>query len=165
MRNLWVLLLGILLLFSCSRNQNKDLLTDDAEEEFRAEELPERVRTNAKANEILKDWEEFNAFDTSFDALYNASNSEDLILVTDDLIEKQKLWENSEYPEDFDIAQIKSRQMVMKTYILKLKSALDFRTDFTSAAIEMIDAYNALRAQYNVTMNITLDPELLSDEE
>ena len=87
-----------------------------------------------------------------------------MILVIDDLLEKQKAWEKSEYPESFDIAQIKSRQNVMKTYLLKVKTDLLNRADYISSTEEMIEAYNALREQFNVVMNSTLDPKLLLDE-
>ena len=165
MRKLSVFGLLVLLLISCKGDQNNDVLTENQEVEFNADDLPKRMRVNSKSAVILSTWVEYNAFESSFDAIYNASNNEDLILVIDDLIEKQKSWENSTYPEAFDKAQIKSRQKVLKTYLLKVKSALDYRSDFEAATVEMINAYNAVRRQFDVIMNSTLDPKLLSDEE
>ena len=165
MRKLWVLVVIVLLLFSCKRDQKSDLLAEDAEMEFSTDSLPKRVAVNAKSGEILKDWAEYNSFDNRFNAIYNASNNEDLILVIEDLIEIQKRWEESTYPEAFDRAQIRSRQQVVKTYLLKVKSALDYRDDFATPTAEMIEAYNGLRRQFDVIMNSTLDPKLLLDEE
>ena len=165
MRKLWVLALMLLLVFSCKRNQKTELPNGDAAMEINAEDLPKRVAINIKSNEILQNWPEFVAFDNRFDAIYNITNNEDLILLVVDLIEKQKQWEESTYPEAFDIAQIRSRQQVVKTYLLKIKSALDYRDDFKTPTIEMIEAYNGLRGQFDVIMNRTLDPKILLDEE
>ena len=153
------------LIVSCKQGQNTEVISGDDEVEFKAEELPDRISVNKRSIEVLKNWEEYTAFDNGFDAIYNSSNNEDLILVVEDLIDKQKLWEESDYPESFDKAQIKSRQKVLKTYILKLKSALDSREEFIAPTIELIEAYNAVRAQFNVLMNSQLDPKLLSDEQ
>ncbi len=164
MRYLYLLGVFISLLTSCNQQSKSDEITESTDVEFRAEELPKRVKINAKSSAIVNEWAEYTAFDNSFNALYSATNNEDLILVIDDLLDKQKTWEKSVYPEEFDRAQIRSRQNVMKTYLLKVKSALLTRTEFTDATIEMIEAYNALRTQFDVTMNSSLDPKLLEDE-
>ena len=165
MRNLWVFAIVCILIFSCKRSQNVELQDGNEEMEFVAEDLPKRVAVNSKSAEILQGWPEYAAFDNRFTEIYNASNNEDLILLIEDLIQKQKQWEESTYPEAFDVAQIRSRQKVVKTYLLKIKSALDYRDDFTTPTVEMIEAYNSLRRQFDVMMNSTLDPKLLLDEE
>ncbi len=119
---------------------------------------------NAKAALILSDWSEYNALDTSFDALYTVENREDLILIVEDLIEKQKLLEASKYPEMFDKPRIKSRLKVFKTFFLKIKGNLEYRLDTEEPVLETINAYNALRNQFNVTVNNTLDTKLILDE-
>ena len=164
MRKISVFILLSLLIFSCKQKQDTGLLDDNTAIEFKSDELPVRKKVNAKSGAILRGWVEYNAFESSFDAIYNASNREDLILTIDDLIEKHKKWYSSTYPEPFDKAQIKSRQKVLRTYLLKLKSSLEYRTDFQAATKEMIDSYNALRNQFDVMVNSTLDPKLLSDE-
>lgn len=162
----YLYLFGVLLsiLTSCNQQPKSEEITGSTGVEFRAEELPKRVKINAKATVIVNEWPEYTAFDNSFNAVYTASNNEDLILVIDDLLDKQKTWEKSSYPEEFDKAQIRSRQNVMKTYLLKVKSALLTRSEFTEATVEMIHAYNALRGQFDVTVNSKLDPKILNDE-
>ena len=164
MRLIWIISIAFCLLYSCKRNQNQDPLTENTEFEFDVQELPIRVAVNTESMAILEEWPEYVTFDYSFDAIYNTSNNEDLILVIENLIEKQKLWEESTYPEKFDIPQIKSRQRVLKTYLLKVKAALDYKSEFLETTVEMIQSYNALRIQFNVVMNSTLDPKLLFDE-
>ena len=165
MKKLWVFIMLPLLIFSCKQKQDTGLLEEGTSMDFRADELPQRKRVNAKSAEILNGWVEYKAFETSLDAVYGATNREDLILTIDDLIEKQKKWYSSTYPTEFDKAQIKSRQKVLLTYLLKVKSSLEYRSDFQAATVEMLEAYNALRNQFDVMVNSNLDPNLLSDEE
>jgi hypothetical protein len=84
--------------------------------------------------------------------------------VLDDLVEKQKALEDSEYPPAFDLPQVRSRQRVMKTFILKTRAAVEYRVDATDPAVEMIEAYNAMRNQFNVIVNNTFDTKLILDE-
>ena len=69
------------------------------------------------------------------------------------------------YPASFDIPQIKGRQKVFKTYILKTKGDLEYRQDPKESLIEMINAFNNLRNQFNVVVNNTLPDELRANEE
>ncbi|MGB5701165.1 hypothetical protein, partial [Muriicola sp.] len=96
--------------------------------------------------------------------LYTVENAEDLALVLDDLVERQKQLEESVYPAALDLPQVRGRQRVMKTFILKTRAAVEYRVDATEPAVELINAYNAMRTQFNVLVNNTLDTQLLSDE-
>ncbi len=132
--------------------------------ELSTEKWPKKSSIDSKANAILKQWPEFSGMDISFDAIYNASNREDLSLTIENIIEEQKAVESSVYPEEFDKPQIKSRQKVFKTYVLKVKGDLIYHLDPHESVLEMINAYNTLRKQFNVLVNNTLDTKLILDE-
>ena len=132
--------------------------------EIDVSQLPKRSTINSRANAILKDWPAFQELETSFDALYRVENNEDLILVVEEMVKRQNDLEDSEYPEAFDIPQVKSRQKVFKTFLLKLKAASEYRTEVMPPAREMLDAYNAFREQFNIIVNNTLDLNLILDE-
>lgn len=151
----------VLLLTSCNQKQAKAMGADTFTFEISAENWPKKTNIDYKAMAILKDWPEYNAMEASFDALYKVENTEDLKLVIEDLIAKQKLLEDSEYPELFDIPQIKSRQKVFKTYFLKVKGDLEYRIGTEASTLEMINAFNALRNQFNIVVSNTLDTELI----
>lgn len=153
----------VLLFISCREDKAK-VVSEDLTYEISTKKWPKKFNINPKAMLVLKDWTEFNDMETSFDALYNVGNREDLKLVIEDLIEKQKLMESSKYPEIFDKPQIKSRQKVFKTYFLKTKGDLEYRLDPEETVLEMINAYNALRNQFNVVINNTLDTKLILGE-
>ncbi len=160
----------ILLVLVCTgfiscREKKPELVSNDTNSyELSTEKWPEKLVINAEAQNILKEWSEFNALETSFDALYTVSNREDLSLDIEDLIEKQKALEASEYPDTFDRPQVKSRQKVFKTYMLKVKGDLFYRKDPQESVLQMINAYNAFRNQFNVIVNNTLDTDLILEE-
>ncbi len=157
----------LLVLAFVSACKDAPVATADAQEEgwtLDASALPKKSPVNAKAAEILNGWKEFTVLETSFDRLYTSEYKEDLILVTEDLIEKQKELEASQYPAKFNIPQVKGRQKVLKTYILKLKGDLEYRLNPEDSLKEMIHAYNALRDQFNVVVNNTLPQDLILNE-
>lgn len=161
-----ILSICLLLLFTVSCRESGGATTESQKEQpfLQLTVLPQRVLLNAKASDLTKSWIAFNSLNTGFDALYTVENAEDLALVLDDLVERQKLLEESAYPAAFDLPQVRGRQRVMKTFILKTKAAVEYRVDATEPAVELINAYNAMRTQFNVLVNNTLDTQLLSDE-
>jgi hypothetical protein len=153
-----------LLLVSCKEKAQEKVLDDTADYVLTTEKWPQKSSVNPTVNSILNEWPEYKALEVSFDAIYNAANKDDLGLTIENIIEEQKLLEDSEYPVDFDKPQIKSRQKVFKTYVLRVKGDLIYRLDPEKSVIEMINAYNFQRKQFNIVVNNRLDTKLLLDE-
>ncbi|MEG3655812.1 hypothetical protein V5097_00275 [Arenibacter palladensis] len=153
-----------ILLGSCKQQGNIEAVEEKAEVFFSVDSLPKPKEINEQAMTIIKEWQEFIGLENTFESLYRVANREDLVLVIEDLIEKQKTLEASTYPATFDKPQIKSRQKVFKTYILKTKGNLEYRDGTKASTIEMIDAYNAFRNQFNVIVNSKLDTILILSE-
>src|SRR5690606_18979754 len=153
-----------LLVVSCKKEKDTENVEVAAETFFSVDSLPKPISTNDNALEILKDWQEFENLETTFESLYKVDNREDLTLVIEDLIEKQKMLEASSYPLTFNRPQIKSRQKVFKTYILKTKGNLGYRVGIREATVEMVTAYNAFRNQFSVLVNSVLDTSLILNE-
>ena len=152
------------LMVSCRQEGTKEVAEEKAEVFFSVDSLPKPNEINKEALEMLKEWQEFKALEGTFYSLYRVANREDLKLVIEDLIEKQKTLEASTYPLTFDRPQIKSRQKVFKTYILKTKGNLEYRVGTKESTIEMINSYNAFRNQFNVIVNNKLDTILILSE-
>ncbi|MBC6997295.1 hypothetical protein [Cytophaga sp. FL35] len=161
MRRLFFIPLSILIVLACKNRTEVVENTGEETYELNAEKWPNKQVVNSLAMDVLKDWDEFQSFETSFEALYRVENKDDLGLTIDDLIEKQKELAASTYPEVFDIPQIKSRQKVFLTYLHKIKGDLHYRLNPDESIIQMFEAYNAFRNQFNVTMNNTLDTNLI----
>ena len=161
MRRLFFIPLSILIVLACKNRTEYVENTGEETYKLNAEKWPNKQVVNSLAMDVLKDWDEFQSFETSFEALYRVENKDDLGLTIDDLIEKQKELAASTYPEVFDIPQIKSRQKVFLTYLHKIKGDLHYRLNPDESILQMFEAYNAFRNQFNVTMNNTLDTNLI----
>lgn len=149
------LFFGILLLltFSCKKNKANSIQNDNSVYTITTKKWPNKASVNVKAAHLLKNWPEYNALDNSLNALYTVENIEDLSLVLEDLIEKHKLLAKSTYPTDFDKPQIKSRQKVFLTFLLRAKGAIEYEQNVEASAIAIINAHNDLLNQFNVIMN------------
>ena len=158
--------LGALILVLCSCRNGADNVgdLDASSEKFSVDSLPEKATISAGGRQLIGDWEAFATIEQSMDALYRVGNREELRLLLEELVEEQKALEASEYPPALDNAQVKSRQKVFKTYLLKAKANLEYRTDPLEAVDEMLEAYNALCREFTILSNNTIDTNLLDDE-
>ena len=155
----------LMLLLSCKGGNDQATTGDVSSFEMQTEKWAKKTVLNPKTTEATKDWEAFNALQASFDAIYNIGNTEDLSLVLEDLIEKQKALEDSEYPEVFNKPQIKSRQKVFHTFILKTKGDIIYRIEAQESVLQMIETHNAMLNQMNSITNNTLDLKTLLESE
>ncbi len=155
----------ILMVLSCGNDQKETQTKDVVNGSISSDNWPEKLKPNSKTHEIIANWPEFVSLETGFDALYIVSNSEDLSLVLEDLIEKIKVLSESTYPETFDKSQIKSRQKVFLTYVLKTKGDIVYSIDTTASIVQMVEAYNSLIRQMNIITDDTLDLKSLLEED
>ncbi len=154
----------VFLFCSCNEGKKGKEIVEKQSIAFDVKKIPSKLIAGAEAVAVLKDWTEYNAFVTSYDALYKVKDEEGLSLVIEDLIEKQKLLKDSAYPEMFNVPQIKSRQKVFKTYVLKVKGCLEYKIETITATIEMVKAYNSLTKQFSVILKSKVDIDLLLEE-
>jgi len=164
MKKLHFLGVVVLLFFSCNRMQKGEKIVEVASPEISSLEWVKKSTVNSKAAAILTTWPEYNAFDSSLDALYDGKNMQDIAIGIEDLINQQKLLLKSEYPEDFNVPQIKSRQKVLGTYLLKTKAHLEYGLPIQEVLDELLVANNAMRNQFNVTVNNPLNNSLTLEE-
>tara|TARA_R110000868_G_scaffold73955_3_gene214032 strand:- start:2080 stop:2574 length:495 start_codon:yes stop_codon:yes gene_type:complete len=164
MKKLAVLILFILGFISCGEKKVEEVKEDNSKALVDLKKLPKKVKPSEEAMLILKDWTEYNALNSAINSVYKADTKEDLIIVVEDLIEKQKLLEKSVYPQTFNRPDVKSRQRVFKTYVLKIKSNIEFDINPREAVIEMVRAYNAYNNQFSVVVSSALDTKILFDE-
>lgn len=156
--------LCLLLLSGCRDATLRQDVEVSEEENLKGAEFPKKTVLRADVREIINVWPEFQELESSMDNLYRVENREELQLLLDELIEKEKALAESEYPELFKTPQVFSRQKVFKTHLLQVKANLEYRTETREAVDGMIEAYNILCNQFNVLLNSKLDTDLLSDE-
>lgn len=155
----------VLVVYSCKDEVSNTGDTGESVWQVSMDSLPAKRNVLPKAQQILNDWKEYTVLERSFDKIYTTEFREDLVLIIEELIENQKKMEAAEYPEAFNIPQIKGRQKVFKTYLLKTKGDLEYRQNPQESLKQMIQAFNHLRNQFNVTVNNTLPDELRSNED
>ncbi|MEM1337001.1 MAG: hypothetical protein AAF717_05180 [Bacteroidota bacterium] len=165
MRKFVVFLAAFMLLSGCKNEGEQEGNSEQAAEDFSFRNMPKGVPIQQEALQILEDWQEYKGLEESFSVLKRASNTEDLELAIDDLIEKEAILAKGEYPVPFDQLQFKSRQRVLRTFLLKIKGNLEDRQDVEQAVVQMLEAYNAMKMQFNILTSSTLDKKLILDEE
>ena len=165
MRILITIFLVLTLVFSCKKQAEQETVSDQGVQEFSFRDMPKTVVINPEAQQILDNWAEYQALVSSFSVLKRAANTEDLKLAIDDLIEKEIALAKADYPDPFDQLQIKSRQRVLRTFLLKVKGNLQDRRDVQEAMKQMMVAYNALNEQFNRITSATLDKSILLEDE
>ncbi len=164
MRNFIIALVVFTTLASCKTQGDQEVASDQNAQEFSFRNMPKDVELVGKAQLILEDWEEYRNLEDSFSVLKRAANTEDLKLAIDDLLEKEVALAKGEYPAPFNQLQIKSRQQVLRTFILKIKGNLEDRQNVQEALAQMLEAYNAMKMQFNILTSNTLDKELIDEE-
>lgn len=150
--------------FSCKKEGKPDTVVNSTTQFVSFQNTPKTVTINAEASKILNSWPEFQALQNSFEVMYRAENNEDLVLAIDDILEKEKALRESIYPEVFDKEQIKSRQKVVRTFLLKIKASLAESTDVNEPIKQMLTARNAFRNQFNRIISSKLDTKLILNE-
>ena len=164
MPKIFVLCMLVMLVHACKEAASETAIAQDSGWQIDTDSLPKKSTVDAKAQVILNTWKEFAVLERSFDKVYTTEFREDFVLTIEELVENQKKLETGMYPEAFNIPQIKGRQKIFKTYLLKTKGNLEYRQNPKESIIEMITAFNDLRDQFNVVVNNTLPDELRASE-
>lgn len=159
---IYFVLIGIF--YGCKKEVKPEVVQDAGTEFVSFQNTPKTQTINPEVNDILSSWPEFQAFQNSYDVMYRAENNEDLVLAIDDLLEKEKGLRESTYPETFNKEQIKSRQKVLRTFLLKVKASLAEGTDVNEPIKQMLTARNAYRNQFNLIISSKLDTKLILNE-
>lgn len=165
MQKLWIYFVFLTLVFACKKEGNTEDIEESETRFVSFQSTPKTTRLNPQAEGISSAWPEFIEMQNSFEVLYRSDNNEDLILAVEDLLEKEKILRESTYPSEFDKLQIKSRQKVLRTFLLKLKAGLVEKTDINEPLKQMLTSRNAFRNQLNIVVSNKLDTQLILEEE
>jgi len=165
MRKYIILLLTLGMIWSCKKQKQNEQASVQEPEAFSIQNFPKEVEIVPEALPTLNSWPEYMAMENSFTVLKRATNTEDVKLAIDDLIEKERELAKAKYPDDFDKLQIKSRQQVFRTFLFKVQGNLLDNRDVTEGMEQMILAYSALRQQFNILSSNTLDVKLILNDE
>ncbi len=152
-------------MISCKEEAAKEVEVEEVPGSFSIQDYSKLQELAPDATEIVSSWPEFMAMENSMDVLKRASNTEDLKLAIEDLIEKEKALAESSYPKTFDILQIRSRQQLLRTFLYKVKGNLMDSREINESMEELITAYNAFKKQLNSISEKSLDVQLILNED
>ncbi len=155
----------LVIIAGCKEKQSEVEETSQEPASFSIQDFPKIIDMETEVQSLVGSWPELMALESSFTVLKRATTIEDVKLAIDDLSEKEKALALGDYPETFDKLQIKSRQRVFRTFLLKVKANLVDNRDINESMEQMINSYNAFKNQFNVLNNSTLDVKLILDEE
>lgn len=148
-----------LLLVSCGETP-AEVAQAPAEEALEPLAIPGPVALNAEARQMIGTWSEFREWSERMDVLLETEGEEDILLLTEEILELMKVLEESAFPDMADRPSVRSRIKVVRTFLIQLEADFHYRQDHRFTVKRMAEAYNALRGQLNRLPTMTLDPTI-----
>lgn len=156
--------LSILVVFGCRSPEQSGPEDSTTVLEAEIKTLPDLVQLDPRAREILDGWPQYMSLENRLSALRDVNNREQLELLLEELNQICQQVEDNAFPAPFEKPSVRSRQKVLRTCLGKLESANYYRLDYQEPVSELMDAYNAMRQQFNVIVRNTLTPELFEND-
>ncbi|UNZ00064.1 hypothetical protein MQE36_06900 [Zhouia spongiae] len=153
-KNLVIVLISYLLMVSCGdgkRNQEANEVVE--KEATRQKTVPEVTNVDDAVSEQLAEWNEWTVFNEEM-LKFQKLRADNLSLSLDELIRLMKELDTSEFPEKINIPAIKSRLLVLRTFIYKARSISDdpgIYEELNDLQIKVVTAYNELKSQIKET--------------
>ena len=160
MTKIVILGMSLILAVSCKSPDPKEPLEATSVIEAEIQALPELVPLDPRAREIRSTWTQYTSLENRLSALPEVKNREEMELLLEELKQICKQVEENAFPEPFEKPAVRSRIKVLRTYLGKLESANYYRLDYQEPVSELMDAYNAIRQQFNVIVTNTLTPDV-----
>ena len=164
------LLLIFLIVLGCKENNPKplDYSPKESQESQTVAQLPTIVKISSEVEAEIAKWDSYKDFEKSFVTLTRKNKKEELKLLVDELIEKEKNINKDSIPEPLNDARIKSRLKVLETYLLETKAKLSeaqvAENTITNQKAKLLLAFNALRNQFTEVLTNNISETLLDDE-
>lgn len=109
------------------------------------------------SDEDLKEidlWAEWKSFEEEMEKFQDL-DADNLSLSLDELVRLFKDLDKSDFPEKINIPAIKSRLLVLRTFVLKARSISDEKNrikDLNDLQIKIVDAFNETKEQMSVAL-------------
>jgi hypothetical protein len=155
---------SLLLFFACGKKQEIDTVNKSAVSVLNYTDLPSFIPLTASADSVLLAWPNFKAFEERIKALPLVVSVPDLKMLVQELIEKDQIILNEVYPEALNFPEIKSRQRVITTFLLKTRAEILLSQDPKLATQELVQSFNALRDQINLLTSPKLNLNTFEDD-
>lgn len=164
MSKISILMCALLLVAGCKSREEPPVQSPGETVASGVLELPQPVRIDPRAREILDGWAQYQSLEERMAVLAEAGDQEEMKLLIEELNQICDQLDENPIPEVFDQPSVRSRFKVVRTYLGKLDAALFYRLDYQQPLFELMESYNALREQFNVITSSTLSPDIFEDE-
>ncbi len=156
------------LVLCCKNESDADASNNVSQEITDSIALPKLPEIKGPPAEVVAktaNWDAFKKFDASIQRLY--SNG-DVLTEVEAIIESEKELSESTFPKEFNIPAVKSRIMVINTFLEQLEaSAKEGASDREVHAIKqrVIEVYNSFLKQLSEAMDKNLAEDFLKNEQ
>lgn len=164
MTKIVILGMGLILALGCRSPDQKEALEAPSVIEEEIQALPDLVPLEPEAREILNIWPQYVSLENRLSTLPDVKNREEMELLLEELKQICKQVEDNAFPAPFEKPSVRSRIKVLRTYLGKLEAANYYRLDYQEPVSELMEAYNAIRQQFNVIVNNTLTSDVFENE-
>lgn len=165
-RSLLLFFLSIISLTSCTKDSQKNNIEVEAKDTVQTViKIPALVNLNSKVLPEIASWSTFKALEIEIKKLYDFDDDENFSFIIEELIKKEKELSTSDFPEKFNTPSVKSRILVLKTYVLQAQAAIEDKERkevIMKQKEKIIIAYNALLKQFNERLEENLADEFLN---
>ncbi|WP_340201506.1 hypothetical protein [Ascidiimonas sp. W6] len=161
-----IVFLAFFLGLSCEDKKKETTVTTNNLEatEVIQEKLPKLVVLVGKAKENVEQWTEFTDFDIEMQRIYEKEIDLETLFI--ELLRKEVELRDSNFPEKFEVSAVKSRLLVLRTYLGRAKAALEENNPdvIHKEKIAILNAYNAFRIQLMDVWKKNIAEEFLKND-
>ena len=151
--------------FSCKKDQKENIESNiENEETVVLSKLPGIGKLTPEAKNKASEWQEFKKLEDGIQRIYeggdNLTEAEALVSLEEEVFA-------SEFPTEFNIPAIKTRFLVLKTFLLQFKAAAVEdapNAEVHQCKIKIIESYNSLLVQLNEALSKSIAEDFLKKE-
>lgn len=163
-----IFFLVLCILNSC-KNSKKDVDKDvgviENQGSVTLPKLPEIRKLLSETKDKTNEWEEFKKFEEAIHRIYKGGDN--LTEAEAALAGLEEIFVVSKFPVEFNIPPIKSRFLILKTFLLQLKEAAAENapsTEIQEYKTKVMEIYNSLLVQFDEALSKSIADEFLSDK-
>ncbi|UOB16081.1 hypothetical protein [Abyssalbus ytuae] len=163
-----ILVIIVFVFFSCKKNETSATVNNEALtaiDTVKVIKFPKLNNLSANVRTEANKWPQFLKFEEAIFRLQ--SNKGDLLTEVENILKLEKELTESKFPEKFDHPAIKSRLLVIKTFLEQLKASATGNfpdSRIRSQKIRVVEGYNSLLLQFSEAMEKKVTEEFLIDE-
>ena len=152
--------------FSCKKDQKENIESNiENEETVVLSKLPGIGKLTPEAKNKTSEWQEFKKLEDGIQRIYEGGDN--LTEAEATLASFEEIFVVSKFPEEFDIPAIKTRFLVLKTFLLQFKAAAVEdapNAEVHQYKIKIIESYNSLLVQLNEALSKSIAEDFLKKE-